>query len=138
MLKYMLDTNIVIFTIKNKPAHMQALFNQHSARLCISSVTLMELLYGAEKSANPEKNLAIVEGFAARVKVLDYGREAAAHTGQIRAELAKAGTPIGAYDLMIAGHARSRGFVVVTNNTREFQRVAGLMFEDWTQEDSDS
>jgi len=91
----------------------------------------MELIYGAEKSALPEKNLAVVEGFTARLDVLDYDALAAEHTGQLRAELAKAGTPIGPYDQMSAGHARSRGLIVVTNNVREFQRVPGLRIEDW-------
>lgn len=97
----------------------------------VSSVTVMELLYGVERSAQPQRNLAEVEGFIARLEVLDYDSAAAAHTAQIRAELKKAGTQIGPYDQMIAGHARSRGLVVVTNNTREFQRVAGLRLEDW-------
>lgn len=91
----------------------------------------MELIYGAEKSANPERNLMDVEGFAARLDVLDYGRDAAAHSGQVRAELARAGTPIAAYDQMIAGHARSCGMILVTNNLHEFDRVPGLRVEDW-------
>ena len=87
MLKYMLDTNICIFTIKNKPQAVRDAFNRHQGQLCISTVTLMELIYGAEKSAAPEKNLAIVEGFSARLDVLSFDNEAAAHTsaGQKRA-----------------------------------------------------
>ena len=131
MIKFMLDTNICIFTIKNKPQAVRDAFNLHHNQLCISTVTLMELIYGAEKSASPEKNLVIVEGFAARLEVLPFDNEAAAHTGMIRSELAKLGTPIGPYDHMIAGHARSRGFTVVTNNVKEFQRVPGLRLEDW-------
>ncbi|EJM73385.1 type II toxin-antitoxin system tRNA(fMet)-specific endonuclease VapC [Pseudomonas sp. GM55] len=131
MIKFMLDTNICIFTIKNKPPVVREAFNRHHDQLCISAVTLMELIYGAEKSADPEKNLAIIEGFAARLEVLPFDNDAAAHTGMIRSELAKAGTPIGPYDQMIAGHARSRGFIVVTNNVREFDRVPGLRVEDW-------
>jgi len=131
MIKYMLDTNICIFTIKNKPQVVREAFNRHHDQLCISAVTLMELIYGAEKSAAPEKNLAVVEGFAARLEVLPFDNEAAAHTGMIRSELAKAGTPIGPYDQMIAGHARSRGLIVVTNNLREFARAPGLRVEDW-------
>lgn len=131
MLKYMLDTNICIFTLKNKPQAVREAFNRHHAQLCISTVTLMELIYGAEKSAAPERNLAVVESFAARLEVLDYDHRAAAHSGQLRAELAKAGTPVGPYDQMIAGHARSLGLVVVTNNLREFQRIPGLRVEDW-------
>jgi len=133
MLRYMLDTNICIFTIKNKPAHVREAFNRHHGQLCISTVTLMELIYGAEKSAAPEKNLSVVEGFAARLDVLPYDADAAAHTGMIRAELSRAGTPIGPYDQMIAGHARSQGLVVVTNNAKEFERVQGLRLEDWLQ-----
>ncbi|MCM2292634.1 tRNA(fMet)-specific endonuclease VapC [Allorhizobium sp. BGMRC 0089] len=132
MLKYMLDTNICIFTIKNRPQQVRDAFNRHHGRLCISSVSLMELIYGAEKSSNPERNLVIVEGFAARLEVLPYDELAASHTGQLRAELARNGTPIGPYDQMIAGHARSRGLITVTNNRREFDRVPGLRVEDWT------
>ena len=131
MLKFMLDTNICIFTIKNRPEHVREAFNAHHGQLCISTVTLMELVFGAEKSSNPQRNLAVVEGFAARLEVLKYDWEAAANTGQLRAELAKLGTPIGPYDQMIAGHARSQGLILVTNNTREFERVPGLRIEDW-------
>ena len=135
MIKFMLDTNICIFTIKNKPQIVREAFNLHDGQLCISAVTLMELIYGAEKSATPEKNLAVIEGLAARLQVLPFDNEAAAHTGMIRSELAKAGTPIGPYDQMIAGHARSRGLIVVTNNLREFERVKGLRVEDWAHPD---
>lgn len=131
MLKYMLDSNICIFTVKNRPAHMREVFNRHHGQMCISAVSLMELIYGAEKSASPERNLAVVEGFAARLDVLPYDEIAASHTGQLRAELAKSGTPIGPYDQMIAGHARSLGLIVVSNNRREFDRVPGLRVEDW-------
>ena len=132
MLKYMLDTNICIFTIKNRPQQVRDAFNRSHDRLCISSVCLMELIYGAEKSASPEKNLSVVQGFSARLEVLPYDELAASHTGQLRAELARNGTPIGPFDQLIAGHARSRGLIVVTNNRREFDRVAGLRVEDWT------
>lgn len=132
MLKYMLDTNICIFTIKNKPQQVRDAFNRHHGQLCMSSVSLMELIYGAEKSASPERNLAVVEGFAARLEVLSYNEIAATHTGQLRAELARNGTPIGPYDQLIAGHARSCGLIIVTNNRREFDRVPGLRIEDWT------
>ena len=131
MLKFMLDTNTCIFTIKNRPESVREAFTRHQGQLCISTVTLMELIYGAEKSSSPERNLAVVEGFAARLEVLKYGLEAAAHTGQLRAELARAGQQIGPYDQMIAGHARSLGLIVVTNNRREFDRVPGLRVEDW-------
>ena len=131
MLKYMLDTNIVIYTIKNKPQTVRETFIKHHGLMCISTVTLMELIYGAEKSANPERNLKEVEGFAARLDVLPYDELAAGHTGQLRAELAKQGKTIGPYDQMIAGHARSRGLIAVTNNEKEFNRVPGLRIENW-------
>lgn len=131
MLRYMLDTNICIFTIKSRPQEVREAFKRHHGQMCISTVTLMELIYGAEKSANPGRTLADVEGFAARLEVLDYDAEAAAHTGLLRAELARLGRPIGPYDQMIAGHARANGLIVVTNNRREFERVPGLRIEDW-------
>lgn len=131
MLKYMLDTNICIFTLKNKPQKVREAFTRHHGQLCISTVTLMEMIYGAEKSAAPEKNLAVIEGFAARLEVLSYDNQAAAHSGQLRAELAKSGKPIGPYDQMIAGHARSLGLILVTNNLGELERVKGLRLEDW-------
>lgn len=131
MLKFMLDTNTCIFTIKNRPKEVREIFKRHHGQMCISTVTLMELIHGAEKSMMPEHNLAVVEGFAARLEVLKFDQDAAAHSGQLRAELAKQGTLIGPYDQMIAGHARSQGLIVVTNNRREFDRVPGLRVEDW-------
>jgi len=131
MIKYMLDTNIVIYTMKNKPAHMKEMFVERQGQMCVSTITSMELFYGAEHSQNPKQNLAAVEGFLARLDVLEYDTAAAANTGQLRSELRKAGTPIGPYDGLIAGHARSRGFVLVTNNVKEFERVDGLRIENW-------
>jgi len=136
MLKYMLDTNICIFTARNKPQQIREAFERHQGQLCISTVTLMELIYGAEKSAFAERNLAVMEGLAARLEVLNYDLKAATHTGQLRAELARQGKPIGAYDFMIAGHARSQGLIVVTNNLSEFARVSGLRVEDWVHPES--
>jgi len=131
MYKYMLDTNICIYTIKNRPSHVRDAFILHQEQLCVSTVTVMELIFGAEKSAAPEKNLAVIEGFLARLAILDYDSPAAEHTGQLRAELQRQGQPIGPYDQMIAGHARSLGLIVVTNNQREFNRVPGLRIENW-------
>lgn len=131
MLKYMLDTNIVIYTIKNKPEKVRKAFKKHSGQMAISSVTLGELVYGAEKSSRPEQNLATIEGLAARLEVLAFDGQAATHFGQLRAELAKAGKPIGPYDQMIAGHARASGLILVTNNLKEFKRVPGLRVENW-------
>jgi tRNA(fMet)-specific endonuclease VapC len=131
MLKYMLDTNIVIYTMKNKPVSVREAFKKHDGRMCISSITYMELVYGAERSSSPERNLTSLEGFVARMDVLPLDDSAAAHAGQIRAELAKQGRPIGPYDQLIAGHARSLGLMLVTNNEKEFARVSGLRTENW-------
>ena len=131
MLKYLLDTNIVVYVIKNRPHSARERFSRHQGQMGISSVTLMELVYGAEKSAQPERNLRDIEGLTARLDVLPYGDDAAIHTGQIRAELARRGTPVGAYDQMIAGHARSLGLILVSNNLREFERISGLRLENW-------
>ena len=131
MLKYMLDTNIVIYTMKNKPDSVRERFKKHHGRMCISSITYMELVYGAERSSNPDRNLTSLEGFVARMDVLSLDDSAAAHAGQIRAELARLGMPIGPYDQLIAGHARSQGLMLVTNNEKEFARVPGLRTENW-------
>ena len=131
MLKYMLDTNIVIYTMKNKPDSVRERFKKHHGRMCICSITCMELVYGAERSSNPDRNLTSLEGFVARMDVLPLDDSVAAHAGQIRAELARLGMPIGPYDQLIAGHARSQGLVLVTNNEKEFARVPGLRTENW-------
>ncbi len=133
MLKYMLDTNICIYTIKNRPMQVREYFTNNYNRLCISSVVLTELLYGAEKSQHRERALADVEGLVARLDILDFDQRAAAHAAEIRAELAKAGTPIGDYDVLIAAHARSQGLILVSNNLREFNRVAGLRTVNWAE-----
>jgi tRNA(fMet)-specific endonuclease VapC len=111
MLKYMLDTNIAIYVIKRRPPQMLGVFNEHAGQMCISAVTLAELIHGAEKSARKAHNLAQVEDFVSRLVVLDYPPKAAAHYGDIRADLERKGTPIGVNDLHIAGHARSEGLV---------------------------
>jgi tRNA(fMet)-specific endonuclease VapC len=131
MLKYMLDTNIVIYVIKRRPLEILDTFNRHTGQMCISSITLAELMHGVEKSAKPEHNLRQVEEFVSRLDVIDYGVKAAGHYGDIRANLERSGTTIGINDLHIAGHARSEGLILVTNNLREFERVNALRLENW-------
>lgn len=133
MLKYMLDTNIVIYVIKRRPPSLRPVFNQHVGQLCVSTITFAELMHGVEKSSMPERNLRTVEDFISRIDVLPYDNDAAVHYGDIRADLERKGTIIGVNDLHIAGHARSHGLVLVTNNTREFERVAGLRVINWTE-----
>ena len=131
MLKYMLDTNIVIYTMKQRPIEVKEKFNAVSTQLCISSISVAELIFGAENSQTPEKNLKIIENFLSRLQILDYGVDAAIQYGNIKAHLKKIGTPIGENDLHIAAYARSKGLILVTNNTKEFERVPALQIENW-------
>jgi tRNA(fMet)-specific endonuclease VapC len=131
MLTYMLDTNICIYVIKNYPHDLKEKFNLLAEQLCISSITLGELHYDAEKSPRRVDNLTAIEHFVARLEVLPFGAKAAAHYGQVRAELERAGTPCGPHDMQIGGHARSEGLIVVTNNLREFVRMPGIRSENW-------
>ena len=135
MLKFMLDTNIVIYVIKRRPLDLLEIFNRNAEHMGISSITLAELMYGVEKSFFPEKNLKVVEDFISHLEVLSYDEGAAMHYGNIRSDLEKKGTTIGVNDLHIAGHARSSGLILVTNNIREFERVDGLRLVDWTKQD---
>ena len=132
-MKYMMDTNICIYAIKNKPESViRKILSQNPEDLCISVVTYAELMHGVEKSQAVEKNRIAMSLFLSAITVLDFDGEAAEAYGQIRAELERKGTPIDLMDLLIAGHARSQGLILVTNNTREFARVTGLRIEDWT------
>ena len=131
MLTYMLDTNICIYVMKTYPPAVREKFNALADQLCISSITLGELHYGAEKSARREHNLTAIEHFVARLDVLPFADKAAAHYGQVRAELERAGTPCGPHDMQIGAHARSEGLIVVTNNMREFVRMPGVRSENW-------
>jgi len=130
-LRYLLDTNLCIRVLRDRPPAIRERFNSEAEGLCISTIVLTELLHGAAKSARPEHNRREVERFAARLDVLPFDADAAAHAADIRAGLERQGRTIGGYDLLIAGHARSRGLVVVTSNLGEFTRVDGLRSEDW-------
>jgi len=131
MFKYMLDTNIVIYVIKRRPLEIMDIFNANAGIMVISSITLAEMLHGVEKSAAVARNRLAVENFVSRLTVLRYDDKAAMHYGDIRADLERKGTPIGVNDIHIAAHARSEGLIVVTNNMRKFNRINGLMLENW-------
>lgn len=133
MLKYLLDTNIVIYVIKRRPMEVLEMFNQHADRMAISAISLSELYHGAEKSAKVTQNLAVVEEFTSQLEVLPYTAKASQHYGAIRSELEKIGRSIGVNDLHIAAHARSEGLTLVTNNLGEFERVPGLLLENWVE-----
>jgi tRNA(fMet)-specific endonuclease VapC len=131
MLRYLLDTNLCIRVLRDRPAALRERFNREADGLCISTIVLTELLHGAAKSARPEHNRDEVERFAGRIDVLPFDADAAGHAAEIRAKLEAQGQMIGGYDLLIAAHARSRGLIVVTGNLGEFSRVDGLRCEDW-------
>ena len=131
MLRYLLDTNIVIYVIKRRPLAALQLFNENAGHMAISSITLAELLHGAEKSNEPARSRAVVEDFCSRLEVLPYGPKAALHYGSIRASLERLGRPIGVNDLHIAAHARSEGLTLISNNMREFERVEALQLANW-------
>ena len=130
MLRYLLDTNIVIYVLKRRPIEVLATFNAHAERMAMSAITLAELMHGAERSTRVNDNLKVIEDFCSRLQVLPYGPKAAQHYGSIRSDLERAGQVIGINDLHIAGHARSEGLVLVTNNMSEFVRVPGLQVEN--------
>ncbi len=131
MLRYLLDTNIVIYVLKRRPPEVLGVFNTNASRMAMSAITLAELMHGAEKSARVSQNLEVIEDFCSRLEVLPYTPKAAQHYGSIRASLEKLGQPIGVNDLHIAAHARSEGLVLVTNNLSEFDRVPALELEIW-------
>jgi tRNA(fMet)-specific endonuclease VapC len=131
MIKFLLDTNIVIYVLKKRPLEVLKIFNANASRMAISSITLSELIYGAEKSANIAKNLEAIEDFVSHLEVLPYDARASQHYGQIKSALEKKGKIIGENDIHIAAHAISQGLILVTNNLKEFKRVPNLALENW-------
>ncbi len=130
MVAYMLDTNMCIYVIKNRPESVLDKFNEHHGGMCVSSVVASELYYGAAKSGF-KKHFEQVESFLSRLKIMPFEDIDSSVAGQIRGTLAVKGTPIGPYDVLIAGHAKARGLILVTNNKKEFERVEGLRLENW-------
>lgn len=132
---YMLDTNICIYAIKNKPEQvLRRLHGNLNKGLCISTITLAELVHGTEKSENPEKNRTALLQFLSILDILPFDGGAAAEYGSLCAYLQKQGIPIGTMDMLITGHARAEGLVLVTNNVREFERVPNLEIENWAED----
>jgi tRNA(fMet)-specific endonuclease VapC len=130
-MRYLLDTNAVIALLKGGDALLaRRVRRQATGQIGLPAVVMHELYYGAYKSRLRERNLAALD--AIRLEVLAFDREDAQHAGEIRAWLAAGGRPIGPFDVLIAGQARSRGLILVTNNLAEFERVPGLKIEDWS------
>jgi len=132
-MKYLLDTNICIYIIKKKPETvLKKVQSLATSDLCVSSITVAELKYGVEKSQQVARNQQALEMFLLPLVIMPFDKDAAISYGKIRAKLEAKGQPIGSLDTLIAAHALSLGYTVVTNNTREFDRVPGLQVENWT------
>lgn len=135
--RYLLDTNICIYIAKHNPPGVRERFARHSSReLAMSVITLGELRFGAEKSQSRERSLAGVTQLEQLIPVCSLPEAAGEHYGQIRASLQKQGLPIGNNDLWLAAHARAEGWILVTNNEREFIRVPGLQVENWVSDEN--
>lgn len=133
-MRYMLDTNICIYAIKHKSEQAFKRLQEHDpSEICISSVTYAELVHGVEKSKSIEKNRLALALLLANIEIISFDSLAAESYGKIRADLEKAGNPIVSLDMMISGHAKSLKYTVVTNNTKEFERVQGLKLENWAK-----
>ncbi len=131
---YLLDTNICIYLIKKRPLEVLDQFRQHPLQdVAISTITLFELKYGAQRSQQIKRTQKALARFFLPLTILDIDRPAAADAAIIRAKLESNGTPIGPYDLLTAGLARSRKMTLVTNKTKEFERVEDLLLENWVE-----
>jgi tRNA(fMet)-specific endonuclease VapC len=129
-MRYLLDANAVIALLNETTSPIARRIRRHAPRgIGVSAVVIHELYYGAFKSQRVEQNVARVDGL--QFRVLEFDQEDARQAGEIRAHLASKGTPIGPYDVLIAGQAKARKLTLVTHNTTEFQRVPGLKVEDW-------
>lgn len=130
-MKYMLDTNMCIYAQKQNPNVLAKIHENYQEGLAISSITLAELEYGVQASVNPEKNMIALLKFLTIVEILPFESSAAFEYGKIGADLRRKGTPIGNMDMLIAAHAKAENLIVVTHNTREFERVENLQLDDW-------
>lgn len=130
---YLLGTNICIYAVKNTyPVLSEKLFQTLPSEIFVSSVTVGELEYGCAKSKWGDRTRNIMNMFLSAYTVLPFDGEDAVQFGRLRAALAKAGTPIGPYDMQIAAQGMAKGLTIVTHNTAEFSRVSGIQLEDWT------
>jgi len=133
-MEYMLDTNICIYIIKQKPqAVIERFLKTEISQIGISSITLSELLFGVSKSSKPDQNKIALTQFIAPLEILPYDDQAAEHYGDLSAHLEKQGNPIGSLDMLIAAHAISRNCMLVTNNEKEFIRIPNLNIENWVK-----
>jgi len=132
VIRYLLDTNICIEMIRGRSGAVVAkLRRRRIGSVGISTITLAELQYGVAKSSDPERNAVALAHVVAPLEIMPFDDRAAASYGELRADLERAGTPIGPLDTLIAAHAMALGVTLVTSNRREFARVPGLVVEDW-------
>jgi len=132
LIQYLLDTNICIYLINGKPSKVIEHLRKHSpADVAISIITFFELEYGVEKSQYQKRSRAALTKFLMPLQLINLDRPSAVEAAIIRAQLEKKDAPIGHYDLLIAGTARSKGMILVTNNTKEFERIDNLGLENW-------
>jgi len=131
---YLLDTNICIYIIKQKPQHvLDTLMRIDFNDIAISTITLAELEYGVEKSLHKEKNKIALLEFLSVFQIIEFNDKDAIEYGKIRADLERCGQPVGAKDMLIAAQARARDYILVSNNTKEFERITQLKFENWVK-----
>jgi tRNA(fMet)-specific endonuclease VapC len=129
---YMLDTNICSYVLRSRPQSVKVRFDEAGpGSLAVSTVVLAELLYGAERLPRAAVISREIRDFVSRLDVIPWDEDAAEHYGSLRAALEKKGKPLGAMDLMIAAHARSRGATLVSNDVRHFRKVEGLLTANW-------
>ena len=129
-MQYLLDSNALILLLNDKESALARRVRSYKpGDIGISSIVMHELFYGAFKSQRSENNIALID--ALRLEVLDFDKEDARQSGELRAALAFQGTPIGPYDTLIAGQAKARNLILITHNTAEFARVPGLHIENW-------
>jgi tRNA(fMet)-specific endonuclease VapC len=132
--KYLVDTNILIYLCNSKSKLLENKFKTHLPdEFAVSSITIGELIYGVNKSQKRDRNLQAILKIVSPFRILDFDSSDAWQYGEIRAELEKEGMCIGGNDIMIAAQAKRRGLIVITNNTKEYKRVVGLKIEDWTK-----
>ena len=135
-MKYLLDTNICIYLIKNHPPQVLESFQRHSlSDVAISSITVYELEYGVAKSQQQRKSAQALTKFLNTITIIDVDKNSAEQAAKIRAVLERKGTPIGPYDLLIAGQALAQNLILITNNVREFDRIQELTVENWVSKE---
>ena len=131
-MKYMLDTNIIVYAKNKRPESvLNRLTAQRPADVCISAISMAELEFGVCHSSRPEQNRLALMSFLSAIQIIPFDSDAAREYGQIRQDLTQDGNLIGSNDMLIAAHAKALGLILVTNNTREFERVKGLHVENW-------